>query len=118
MAEEQAASDTPARTPPAVQAQPPAGCRNGAELWRRLRVTGFRGSLQVVAEWATRRRRAEGAGRETLRKVPPAPVLSRQVGCCWELAMAVGNAVRFFDPDQCSSTGDGLCLNDISAGRR
>ena len=54
-----------------------AGCRNGAELWRRLRATGFRGSLRVVAEWATRRRRAEGAGRETLRKVPPARVLSR-----------------------------------------
>src|SRR5712691_11155354 len=27
--------------------------------------------------WATRRRRAEGAGRETLRKVPPARILSR-----------------------------------------
>ena len=27
-----------------------AGCRNGAELWRRLRATGFRGSLRVVAE--------------------------------------------------------------------
>jgi len=54
-----------------------AGCRNGAELWRRLRATGFRGSLRVVAEWATRRRRAESAGRETLRKVPPARVLSR-----------------------------------------
>ncbi len=53
-----------------------AGCRNGAELWRRLRATGFRGSLRVVAEWATRRRRAERAGRETLRKVPPARVLS------------------------------------------
>src|SRR6266849_3784288 len=53
-----------------------AGCRNGAELWRRLRAGGFRGSLRVVAEWATRRRRAESAGRETLRKVPPARVLS------------------------------------------
>ena len=40
-----------------------AGCRNGAELWRRLRARpAFRGSLRVVAEWATRRRRAEGAG--------------------------------------------------------
>ena len=54
-----------------------AGCRNGAELWRRLRAIGFRGSLRVVAEWATRRRRAERAGRETLRKVPPARMLSR-----------------------------------------
>ncbi len=33
------------------------GCRNGAELWRRLKTAGFRGGLRVVAEWATRRRR-------------------------------------------------------------
>ena len=26
------------------------GCRNGAELWRRLRADGFRGSLRVVGE--------------------------------------------------------------------
>ena len=38
------------------------GCRNGAELWRRLRVAGFPGSLRVVTEWATRRRRAEASG--------------------------------------------------------
>jgi len=56
-----------------------AGCRNGAELWRRLRAIGFRGSLRVAAEWATRRRRAESAGSETLRKVPPARVLSRLI---------------------------------------
>ncbi len=37
------------------------GCRNGAELWRRLRLAGFGGSLRVVTEWATRRRRAETA---------------------------------------------------------
>ena len=30
------------------------GCRNGAELWRRLRAEGFRGSLRVVTEWTTR----------------------------------------------------------------
>jgi transposase len=54
-----------------------AGCRNGAELWRRLRAAGFRGSLRVVAEWATRRRRSENAGRDTLRKVPPARAISR-----------------------------------------
>ena len=62
---------------PWLDAEWSAGCRNGAELWRRLRATGFRGSLRVVAEWVTRWRRAEGAGRETLRKVPPARVLSR-----------------------------------------
>jgi transposase len=38
-----------------------AGCRNGAELHRRLRLTGYAGSLRVVAEWTTRRRRAEAA---------------------------------------------------------
>jgi len=54
-----------------------AGCRNGAELWRRLRDEGFRGSLRVVGEWATRRRHAESVGQETLRKVPPARTISR-----------------------------------------
>ena len=54
-----------------------AGCRNGAELWRRLRTTGFRGSLRVVGEWAARRRRAERAGHDNLRKPPPARQLSR-----------------------------------------
>lgn len=33
------------------------GCRNGAELWRRLRADGLQGSLRVVGEWATRQRR-------------------------------------------------------------
>ena len=37
------------------------GCRNGAELWRRLRLAGFGGSLRVVTEWTTRRRRAKTA---------------------------------------------------------
>lgn len=53
------------------------GCRNGAELWRRLQASGFRGSLRVVAEWATRRRRADNVGSERLRKPPSARVLSR-----------------------------------------
>ena len=35
------------------------GCRNGAELWRRIRAAGFPGALRVVSEWATRRRRDE-----------------------------------------------------------
>lgn len=38
-----------------------AGCRNGAALWRRLRDAGFPGSLRVVTEWATRRRRDDAA---------------------------------------------------------
>src|SRR6266849_1011850 len=54
-----------------------AGCRNGAELWRRLRANGFRCGLRVVTEWASRRRRAERAGNESLRKIPPARALRR-----------------------------------------
>ena len=34
-----------------------SGCRNGSELWRRLKAAGFGGSLRVVTEWTTRRRR-------------------------------------------------------------
>ena len=50
---------------PRLDAEWAGGCRNGAELWRRLRSAGFSGGLRVVTEWATRRRRAE--------KVPAAP---------------------------------------------
>jgi transposase len=46
---------------PWLEAQWDAGLRNGAELWRQLRLTGFAGGLRVVTEWATRRRRAEKA---------------------------------------------------------
>jgi transposase len=42
-----------------------SGGRNGAELWRRLTARGFRGSLRVISEWATRRRRAEKADAKT-----------------------------------------------------
>ena len=38
-----------------------SGCCNGSELWRQLREKGCRGSLRVVSEWTTRRRRAETA---------------------------------------------------------
>ena len=54
------------------------GCRNGAELWRRLRIQGFQGSLRVVVEWATRRRLDESsnpAGR--VRKTPSARKIAR-----------------------------------------
>ncbi len=53
-----------------------AGCRNGAELWRRLQAKGFRGSLRVVGEWSTRRRRAERAFDQQLRKVPSARTIA------------------------------------------
>lgn len=47
-----------------------AGSRNGAELWRRLKPQGFRGSLRVVTEWATRRRQAECVDAESLHCIP------------------------------------------------
>ena len=43
--------------------------------WHFQTTAGFRGSLRVVAEWATRRRRAESTGAETLRKPPSGRVL-------------------------------------------
>jgi transposase len=52
-----------------------AGCRNGAELWRRLRDQGFAGSLRVIGERATRRRRDEAPGGP--RRCPSARVLAR-----------------------------------------
>lgn len=54
-----------------------AGYCNGAELWRRLSARGFRGSLRVVTEWATRRRRAEKADAENLQRIPSARTLAR-----------------------------------------
>ncbi|MFZ0526060.1 MAG: ISL3 family transposase [Xanthobacteraceae bacterium] len=54
-----------------------AGCRNGAQLWRRLTPRGFRGSLRVVGEWATRRRRAEKADAENLQRIPSARTIAR-----------------------------------------
>jgi transposase len=54
-----------------------AGVRNGAALWRDLRDLGFRGSLRVVTEWATRRRRAEQVNIEGLTRVPSARTVAR-----------------------------------------
>ena len=45
-----------------LEAEWDAGCRNGSELWRRIRAAGFTGSLHVVTEWATKRRRDEKTG--------------------------------------------------------
>lgn len=61
---------------PLLDEQWASGCRNGAELWRRLQARGFRGSLRVVGEWATRRRRAERAG-DRLPRVPSAKTVAR-----------------------------------------
>jgi transposase len=60
---------------PYLDAEWAQGCRNGTELWRRLKAAGFRGSLRVVTEWATRRRRAEQAS--GLHRVPSARTLAR-----------------------------------------
>jgi transposase len=53
------------------------GCHNGAEIWRRLRARGFRGSLRAVGEWATRRRRSEGASAGGFERIPSARRLAR-----------------------------------------
>jgi transposase len=53
-----------------------SGCRNGAELWRRLKARGFRGSLRVISEWATRRRRAEQADTQSLQRIPSARTIA------------------------------------------
>jgi len=44
-----------------LEAEWTAGCRVGAELWRRLKASGFAGSLRLVSEWTTRQRRDERA---------------------------------------------------------
>src|SRR3974390_1868425 len=62
---------------PWLDAQWSAGIRNGADLWRRLKGQGFRGSLRVVTEWATRRRRAERADAVPLQRIPSARILAR-----------------------------------------
>jgi transposase len=62
---------------PWLDAQWSSGCRNGADLWRRLKEQGFRGPLRVVAEWATRRRRAEKADAENLQRIPSSRAIAR-----------------------------------------
>jgi transposase len=57
---------------PRLEREWASGCRNAAELWRRLRTSGFGGSLRVVGEWATRQRRAESAMASGSGKCPPA----------------------------------------------
>ena len=55
---------------PVLEGQWTAGCRNGAELWRRLKVQGFRGSLRVVTQWTSRRRQGERIYAESLHRIP------------------------------------------------
>lgn len=56
-----------------------AGRHNGSALWRSLQKQGFRGSLRVVTEWATRRRRAEKIDADTLHRVPSARTIARML---------------------------------------
>ncbi len=62
---------------PWLDARWDGGARNGAALWRERRELGFRGSLRVVAEWATRRRRAEQVNVEGLTRTPSARTIAR-----------------------------------------
>jgi transposase len=57
-----------------LEAQWAAGHHNAAELWRCLRKEGFRGSLRVVTEWATRRRQGEKAKTQN---IPSARTIAR-----------------------------------------
>lgn len=52
-----------------------SGKHNAAELWRQLRQQGFAGSLRVVTEWATRKRRSEKA--EGLHRTPSARTVAK-----------------------------------------
>ena len=62
-----------------LEAEWTAGCRMGAELWRRLRTKGFSGSLRVVSEWATRKRHDEADKLGRPRKVPAARRIARMM---------------------------------------
>lgn len=62
---------------PRLEREWSGGCRNVAELWRRLRADGFQGSLRVVGEWATRQRRAEQVMPSGTGKSPPARRIAR-----------------------------------------
>lgn len=62
---------------PWLDAQWESGMRNAAALWRAMRAQGFRGSMRVVSEWATRRRQAEKADAGALTRVPSARTIAR-----------------------------------------
>ena len=62
---------------PWLDAQWEAGKRNASALWRGMKGRGFHGSLRVVCEWATRRRRAEKTDAASLARVPSARTIAR-----------------------------------------
>jgi transposase len=57
------------------------GSHNGAALWRALKTKGFTGSLRVVSEWATRKRKDEGTATRDKRpsKIPSARRIARMM---------------------------------------
>jgi transposase len=67
-----------------LHARPHSGIRDlltlragEATAGKTLKEQGFRGSLRVVAEWATRRRRAEKADAENLQRIPSSRTIAR-----------------------------------------
>jgi hypothetical protein len=81
-----------------LEAEWNAGCEIAAELWRRLKASGFGRSIRVVSERATRRRRDEklghagGAGlsARTIARSLPAAVIPLALGV-FGSGMTVGN---------------------------
>lgn len=69
-----------------------AGCRNGTELYRRLKPAGYGGGPRVVAEWATRRRRAEAAPLAQPIAPPSARSIARLMTVAWD-QVSGGDAV-------------------------
>ena len=67
---------------PWLDAEWAKGHHNATALWRRLKGQGFRGSLRVVSEWATRRRRADRIGAESLQRIPAARTMARLLTIC------------------------------------
>jgi len=62
---------------PHLEAAWAGGCRNGTELWRRLKAIGFHGAPRIASGWATSRRRSESTPDMLPRKPPSARTLAR-----------------------------------------
>ena len=54
-----------------------SGRRNGAALWRALRMRGFRGCLRIVSEWNARRKKADQGDPAALARAPSARTVAR-----------------------------------------
>ena len=62
---------------PWLEEQWAAGRRNGSELWRSLRLQGFRGCVRVVTEWSGRRRQSEKMDASAISRTPSARTIAR-----------------------------------------